>query len=1035
MAEEDRGGQVACQVPFFDLCMVIQKIDDSQGKEKKKDIFKKFLHRWREVHIRIHRDINNNKNDTFFPAMRLFLPSLDKERPSYGMKEVVLAKYYIDVLNIAKESDDAKKLLNYRAPSSARHIAGDFASVAYLVLKDRCPQHGSLTVSDVNACLDAMALANVEKKRDVLKAQICKLIRNTSAIEQKWLIRMILKELKIGLSENSIFSVFHPDAAELFNVCSSLSKVCSDLRDPNSTLSEVEIELFSPFRPMLGQRSSFQEVEKIMNYKPFLIETKVDGERIQLHKKGDEYRYFSRGCHDYTESFGKTVFRGTLTPHLSFAFPSNIKTLILDGEMTAYDPNSGLFIPKGGNIDVKAEVLDGVHPCFVVFDILLLNDEKLTNLPLQQRVEKLKGIIKPVPGRLQIIERKTASKKEEVINALNDAIDKREEGIVIKDPESIYKPSKRKGSGWLKIKPDYIDSLSDQLDVLIVGGYYGVGRRGGMVSHFLCAIAVPPQQPNEYPSVFHSFCKVGSGYSLKELKELCDALEPHWKTFDPKMPPSSIIFAPGLKEKPDVWIEPSKSKIVQLKAAEITESEKYKCKCTLRFPRVDTIRDDKHWYDCMDLDELSRLREISGGYLTNKQVTDDGTEEPVKKKKRTVTKLEQPRRIAGHFKGADVSSIKEVSNLFEDHEFCVMNGSSEHSKHDLEKRIAEHGGKFVQNAGKDTNCVIAEKVNVRVKNIISLGRHDVVSVSWLVACLNKGKVLAYKPNEMIFTSEKTKKIFSLEYDEFGDSYTKEIDAKNLQEIFRNMESKDRVRSTAEEVAEIEFRYFPNDSPYGIFRGCRSFFDKWADPDCPNEVRIFFVCSFVSPLFCLSAQFFACQPTFLLVRTLFCLSAQFFACQPTFLLVSPLFCLSAHFFACQPNFLLVSPIFCLSAHFFACPHTFLIVCLLACSSARPTACILVSNTACTIIKTAIVFKSLLTGYFSALDLRFHGGDVMNQFSPGTTHVIVRKSDLSRLPVFRQRIRNMTKKPHIVTEDWIQSCIEKFQKIDEKHFEPL
>eukprot|EP00795_Rhopilema_esculentum_P013203 gene13203-4019_t len=813
MAEEDRGGQVACQ------------------------------------------------NDTFFPAMRLFLPSLDKERPSYGMKEVVLAKYYIDVLNIAKESDDAKKLLNYRAPSSARHIAGDFASVAYLVLKDRCPQHGSLTVSDVNACLDAMALANVEKKRDVLKAQICKLIRNTSAIEQKWLIRMILKELKIGLSENSIFSVFHPDAAELFNVCSSLSKVCSDLRDPNSTLSEVEIELFSPFRPMLGQRSSFQEVEKIMNYKPFLIETKVDGERIQLHKKGDEYRYFSRG---------------------------NIKTLILDGEMTAYDPNSGLFIPKGGNIDVKAEVLDGVHPCFVVFDILLLNDEKLTNLPLQQRVEKLKG--------------------EEVINALNDAIDKREEGIVIKDPESIYKPSKRKGSGWLKIKPDYIDSLSDQLDVLIVGGYYGVGRRGGMVSHFLCAIAVPPQQPNEYPSVFHSFCKVGSGYSLKELKELCDALEPHWKTFDPKMPPSSIIFAPGLKEKPDVWIEPSKSKIVQLKAAEITESEKYKCKCTLRFPRVDTIRDDKHWYDCMDLDELSRLREISGGYLTNKQVTDDGTEEPVKKKKRTVTKLEQPRRIAGHFKGADVSSIKEVSNLFEDHEFCVMNGSSEHSKHDLEKRIAEHGGKFVQNAGKDTNCVIAEKVNVRVKNIISLGRHDVVSVSWLVACLNKGKVLAYKPNEMIFTSEKTKKIFSLEYDEFGDSYTKEIDAKNLQEIFRNMESKDRVRSTAEEVAEIEFRYFPNDSPYGIFRGCRSFFDKWADPDCPNET-------------------------------------------------------------------------------------------------------------------------------ASRDLRFHGGDVMNQFSPGTTHVIVRKSDLSRLPVFRQRIRNMTKKPHIVTEDWIQSCIEKFQKIDEKHFEPL
>ena len=61
MAEKDRKRQVACQVPFFDLCMVIQKIDDSQGKEKKKEIFKKFLHRWREVHIRIHRDVNNDK--------------------------------------------------------------------------------------------------------------------------------------------------------------------------------------------------------------------------------------------------------------------------------------------------------------------------------------------------------------------------------------------------------------------------------------------------------------------------------------------------------------------------------------------------------------------------------------------------------------------------------------------------------------------------------------------------------------------------------------------------------------------------------------------------------------------------------------------------------------------------------------------------------------------------------------------------------------------------------------------------------------
>ena len=64
------------------------------------------------------------------------------------------------------------------------------------------------------------------------------------------------------------------------------------------------------------------------------------------------------------------------------------------------------------------------------------------------------------------------------------------------------------------------------------------------------------------------------------------------------------------KEKPDVWIEPSKSKIVQIKAAEITQSEKYKCGFTLRFPRVESIREDKSWYDCMHVDEIENLREV-----------------------------------------------------------------------------------------------------------------------------------------------------------------------------------------------------------------------------------------------------------------------------------------------------------------------------------------------------------------------------------------------------------------------------------------
>ena len=107
----------------------------------------------------------------------------------------------------------------------SHYFPGDFASVAFFVLRTRCPDKGTLSIADVNECLDNIALANSQRKRDDVRNNLRKLLRNTCAMEQKWLIRMIMKELKVGLNENSIFGVFHPDASDLFNVSSSLSKV------------------------------------------------------------------------------------------------------------------------------------------------------------------------------------------------------------------------------------------------------------------------------------------------------------------------------------------------------------------------------------------------------------------------------------------------------------------------------------------------------------------------------------------------------------------------------------------------------------------------------------------------------------------------------------------------------------------------------------------------------------------------------------------------------------------------------------------
>ena len=111
-----------------------------------------------------------------------------------------------------------------------------------------------------------------------------------------------------------------------------------------------------------------------------------------------------------------TKYRGTFTPHVAHLFKDEIKTCILDGEMVGYDPDTDDFVLKGANIDVKSEHLGdgnggGVRPCFVVFDVLMINGEHLANMPLQERIQKSETLFDTHKGRMQIVERKLGKTK------------------------------------------------------------------------------------------------------------------------------------------------------------------------------------------------------------------------------------------------------------------------------------------------------------------------------------------------------------------------------------------------------------------------------------------------------------------------------------------------------------------------------------------------------------------------------------------------------------------------------------------------
>ena len=144
-----------------------------------------------------------------------------------------------------------------------------------------------------------------------------------------------------------------------------------------------------------------------------------------------------------------------------------------------------------------------LQQCLVLYDICYLNGLVVTGKKYSERVLLLETTVTEKEGRVMMSQRSKGSTAQHVVTALNEAMDRREEGLVVKDPEVPYKPGARAGAGWVKVKPEYENELVDTLDLVILGGYWGKGRGGGRVSHFLLGL--------KDGSSFLSLARVGSG--------------------------------------------------------------------------------------------------------------------------------------------------------------------------------------------------------------------------------------------------------------------------------------------------------------------------------------------------------------------------------------------------------------------------------------------------------------------------------------------------------------------------------------------
>ncbi|KAJ3642629.1 hypothetical protein Zmor_025392 [Zophobas morio] len=776
---------------FAELCDFLETLRDTKGAAEKSKHTKSFFTKLRDRRHEIH------------PVLRLVVPRLERDRPSYRIKESKITKLLIKMLGLPPGNDKTLLLKSVTGSSV------DFGDIVYSILKKYIiNKEIGLTIHDINTYLDQIATRTSDTGLD---DQILEIFRKLSPKNIKWLIQIILKDLKLGISDNTILNCVHEDGANFYAANNNLKKLCEVLHDPKVKLHELEINIFEPFKPMLSKRCDASNFKKCFpDAKTFVTENKFDGERFQLHMEDGKFKYFSRNGYDFTNSYGASFEDGIFTPLLKNVFDLETKRVILDGEMMLWNKKTKRFGSKGMNYDVKKLGLGKYQPCFCVFDILMHNDTILTNQSLRKRLQILKKVVKnPVEGAVVVSKYSEVSTRSDVVDALNTSVDNNEEGIVVKDTSSVYKCSDR-NSGWFKMKMEYFDDVVHDLDVLMMGGTYGSGNK---LNSFIVGVSAGV-------GTFYSLGSISSGLNDEELDLLSDKFKTHgidFKDFSTKTK-GKLFFG---RETPHVYIEPENSYIFQIRATELIRvtNDAVKCPYTLRFPRVLKIRDDKPPDDCLSMNELLELSQNKTIVKLNKRHIDldeiISKARPSKKIKVEVVSFEQP--DAGDF-------LKNIR-------FYVDSGTEKWGTEEIYHSIKKLGGEVSYRLEPNVDIVLISKLNTKISNAMKQSNgFDIIHVDWLRRVLEDRELVDYKSDEIFYCGSNFRRNLSTNLDQFGDSFMAKTSKASLQRAFDMMRKKDDFLNTNDALA-VNDRYY--------FSDYVAYFDRFEEINNPGSKQIYY----------------------------------------------------------------------------------------------------------------------------------------------------------------------------------------------------
>ena len=465
----------------------------------------------------------------------------------------------------------------------------------------------NITVERVYETLFKIAKLEGKGSQDLKMKYISSLLNDATPLEAKFVIKILLGTLRLGIAENTVMDALaiaftgkkenRVQIENAYNVSSDLGKVSLIVAtDGIDEIKKFKISLFSPIRPMLADRvQSEKDVIKKMP-EQFIAEYKLDGERVQIHKQSDKIVLFSRRLENITQYYPDIVERIGKT--------LNVNEGIFEAEIVPINENTGEFLPfqelMHRRRKYKLDKAVSQYPITVnFFDVLYYDKKDCLDLEYSERRKILEQIVRE-DNFSKLVPMLFVKNENEVEDFLENSINAGCEGLMLKTPSAPYRAGMR-GSNWLKLKREYRNELGDSLDLIVIGAYFGRGRRTGLYGTLLLATYNP--EKDNLPSI----CKVGTGFTDESLDQLYQILS---NKVTLKKNPRIVS-----KMEADIWFEPEL--VLEIVASEITLSPIHKTGLdlirkssgfALRFPKfTGKIRYEKAVEDASTGEEVFAL--------------------------------------------------------------------------------------------------------------------------------------------------------------------------------------------------------------------------------------------------------------------------------------------------------------------------------------------------------------------------------------------------------------------------------------------